>query len=119
MAYFSKNESMDEKVIIHQYLNVVPENLGTIVHEALKKEGYKLISGMPGNGTYEKGDRTMRLLFGAFVKYSKLDSKTYQGDDGISRLRIGRATSGMSGGLIGMGQVKKEIQRVADLLTHI
>lgn len=119
MAYFSKNEILEDKVFIHQYVNVVPENLGTIVHEALKKEGYKLISGMPGNGTYEKGDRTMRLLFGAFVKYSKLDSKTYQGEDGVSRLAINRATSGMSGGLIGMGQVKKEMQKVADLLTHI
>lgn len=119
MTYFSKNESLENKLFIHQYMNVVPENLGTIVHEALKKEGYKLISGLPGNGTYEKGDRTMRLLFGAFVKYSKLESQTYLGDDGVSRLKIGRASSGMSGGLIGMNQVKKEMQKIADLLTHI
>ncbi len=118
MAHFTKNESYSNQSFIHQYNGVDANQLANNANTALTKDGYKLIEGQLGNATYEKGNRVMRLLFGAFVKYSKIHVAASSGGE-VSRLTVDRKTSGMSGGLIGMNQVKKELDRVAGLLSGI
>jgi hypothetical protein len=39
--------------------------------------------------------------------------------DGLLNVSVLRQTSGMSGGLIGMNQVKKEMRRLEDVLREI
>jgi hypothetical protein len=118
MANFSKNESYTNQSFTHQYTGVDSNQLADSANQVLTKDGYKMIEGQLGNATYEKGNRTMRLLFGAFVKYSKIHVAASAGGD-VSKLTVDRKTSGMSGGLIGMNQVKKELDRVAGLLSGI
>lgn len=93
--------------------------LSNTVNDCLTKDGYKLIEGQIGNGGYEKGDRTMRLLFGAFVKYSKVNVTVNTDTNSVDRVTVDRKTSGMSGGLIGMKQVKKEMERISSMLSAI
>jgi hypothetical protein len=76
-------------------------------------EGYTLKSGGEDIFTYTKGNRVMRLLFGAFVKYHK-QSVTIKNEGAAFSLMLHKDSTGMSGGLIGMNQVKKEFARLSE-----
>ena len=119
MANFSKNEIFTDKSFIHQYSAIDSIQLANNVNDLLTKDGYNLIEGQVGNAGYEKGNRTMRLLFGAFVKYNKIQVVAATGEDAVTRLTVDRKTSGMSGGLIGMSQVKKEMERISIIFSKI
>jgi len=118
MPYFNKNEHYSNQSFVHQYNVVGADEIANAADKVLMNDGYKLIEGNIGNATYEKGNRTMRVLFGAFVKYSKIQVTSSMQSDSV-KLMVDRKTSGMSGGLIGMNQVKKEMERVAGLLSGI
>jgi len=90
-----------------------------VVDDFFVKMGYKNLGVIQNKSTYEKGSRNMRLLLGAFVSYHKLDT-IYIPDSENTKIRLLNASSGMSGGLIGMNQVKKEFTRiVAQLNDHL
>ncbi|HOK37704.1 MAG: hypothetical protein WHW07_00075 [Bacteroidales bacterium] len=88
------------------------QSLANHVSETFIKRGYKLKDGNSFDGSYEKGDRILRLLFGAFVKYFKFKIKIEN-----NKLHIHKESSGMSGGLIGMNQVNKEFNAIVKELT--
>lgn len=92
--------------------------LSANLHNFFLSSGYKLIHGHPGNGMYERGNHTMRLLFGAFVKYFKFGVSLADQPDGTFRVWFKRETSGFSGGLIGIQQVKNEFTRVCQGLQQ-
>lgn len=119
MSNFLKNEIFTDKSFIHQYEVLDSMQLANSVNELLTKDGYHLIEGELGNAVYEKGNRNMRVLFGAFVKYNKIHIGSTTGADTITRLTVDRKTSGMSGGLIGVSQVKKEMERISIILSKI
>lgn len=76
-------------------------------------EGYKLKSSEGDIRKYEKGNRVMRILFGAFVKYHKQSVTLTRTGDSFS-MTLQKESTGVSGGLIGMNQVKKEFARLAE-----
>jgi hypothetical protein len=76
-------------------------------------EGYTLKSNVGEVSTYTKGNRVLRLLFGAFVKYHK-QSATIKEEGSNFSLLLHKDSTGMSGGLIGMNQVKKEFARLSE-----
>jgi|SRR5688572_4064048 len=119
MANFKKNEFYSPQTFTHLYQGVEAGLLANRANELLTKQGYKLVQGEVGNATYEKGDRTMRILFGAFVKYNKIQVLATAGTESSSKLVVDRKTSGMSGGLIGMNQVKKEMESLSQLMASI
>jgi hypothetical protein len=73
----------------------------------LKKEGGDMM-------TFTKGNRILRLLLGAFVKYHKISLGLEQLGDNNFAVLLTKDSSGMSGGLIGMNQVKKEFRNMTD-----
>ncbi len=119
MPYFLKNEVSNDLTFTHLYTGMNTAQLAQWVDQSLTSQKYKLRFGEAGNGEYEKGDRTMRLLFGALVSYSKIQVATFAVNDSTSGLKVNRTTTGMSGGLIGINQVKKELQRLAHVFSQI
>lgn len=108
MAYYTKTEMITKDNCVHLYSGATEKELTEKVNLSMLTMGYKLKQGVPGNGIYEKGNRTTRLLLGAFTKYFKFYiSTTAAGDD--FRVTVGKQSSGMSGGVIGIQQVKKEM----------
>lgn len=89
-----------------------------MIYTAFLASGYRLIIGEKGNGTYERGNKTMRILFGAFIKYFKFQVLTYV-DGPNYKVQVIKGSSGMSGGLIGIEQVKKELTRLSLLMQGI
>jgi hypothetical protein len=118
MAYFKENVQSTGDYFIHKYEGIDMGTLTKSVDETLLANGYKLVEGGGTNSVYEKGNRTMRILFGAFVKYFKFMVQMQEADSSID-LRVTKHSSGMSGGLIGISQVKKELVRLGELMRDI
>lgn len=118
MANFTKNEMLTKDHCVHLYSGISETDLGENVNRLMMSMGYSLKSGLPGNGVYVKGNRTKRLMLGALSKYFKfVVSTAASGED--ARVTVGKQTSGMSGGVIGMNQVKKEMRLLAMNLQTI
>jgi hypothetical protein len=93
----------------HVYNGATVAELESKITGLLTTWGYKLKGSENGKVLFEKGSRTARLLFGAFVKYSKLSvGVTATGPDEI-KCEVRSLSSGMSGGVIGVSQVNAEI----------
>jgi hypothetical protein len=118
MKHYVKTENSDKKGFIHFFSEISLEDLSNQVHNCFISNGYKLKDGTSGNGIYEKGSRIARLLLGAFYKYFKWKILTER--DGLEILvKVERKSSGMSGGLIGMNQVKKETKNLFNKLMAL
>jgi hypothetical protein len=119
MKHFTKNDFLSNDKFVHVYSGISRDELGKEIDKILVFSGYSLSEGIMGNGTYIKGNRVLRILFGAFVKYFKFYIGIEPVNQDSVKATITKTTSGMSGGLIGMSQVKKELQRLAILLQSI
>lgn len=114
MIKFLTNEVQKSDSFIHVYQCDSDNELANAVSQIMIGRGYKLKEGNISNGVYEKGDRTMRLLFGAFVKYFKFTINVSN-----MKVTLNSGTSGFSGGVIGIGQVKKEAGEISEVLKTL
>lgn len=119
MGYFTNNEMQDGSTVLHVYQGIDAEKLGIEVAKVLASRGYELKEGNPQDGVFERGNRIIRLLLGAFHKYFKFGVRVEPGEGGILKVRVHKLTSGFSGGVIGMNQVKNELKGLAEALKAI
>jgi hypothetical protein len=95
---FVLSSTTGEKVL--QTADNILTELGYITREPYK------------NGkSYSKGNKTLRLLLGAFYKYNQVSANISETENSIT-LTVNNESTGMSGGLIGMNQVKKEFNAI-------
>lgn len=99
--------------IVYNMTGCTKEELENKLNLFFSSEGYKIKKTEGDSTTYEKGNRVMRILFGAFVKYHK-QTVTIKNERELFSVLMHRDSSGMSGGLIGMNQVKKEFARLSE-----
>lgn len=118
MKHYSTTLQSGKDGFTHLYKNVSADEMAENVHEWFITHGYKLKEGEGGNGTYEKGSRTARLLLGAFYKYFKWQVNTDKSGSDAS-VEVAKESSGMSGGVIGINQVKKELENVSNELMAL
>lgn len=107
---FIGNEIATDEMFLHVYSDISKEELDQKIDQLLVSQGYKMAGGQNGQVVYEKGNRVLRLLLGAFVKYSKVGIQTIVTAPNEVKCELRSQSSGMSGGLIGMNQVKNEIR---------
>ncbi|MCH9659494.1 MAG: hypothetical protein K0U54_01140 [Bacteroidetes bacterium] len=118
MSHFLSTEHQNKDVLVNVYQNIDKITLDEKVSDIFISSGYKVKQSSAEQITYEKGNYTVRILLGAFVKYYKFTVNTAVESNHV-RLSIVRATTGMSGGVIGMNQVKKEQGRLSVELQKI
>lgn len=99
--------------IIYNIAGCTKEELDNKLNLFFTSEGYTLKSAEGETHTYTKGNRVLRLLFGAFVKYHK-QSVSIKNEGALYSVMLHKDSTGMSGGLIGMNQVKKEFARLSE-----
>ncbi|MEX1000811.1 MAG: hypothetical protein WDZ35_01710 [Crocinitomicaceae bacterium] len=102
---------------IYAFKNTSEDQLAEKLQAFLLKDGYKLEAGTVKNGTYGKGSKTMRILFGAFVKRFTWGVKV-QDKEGATYLVFSKDEKGYWGGAIGVSQVKKEYARITSVLKN-
>jgi hypothetical protein len=105
-------DSAKDKVV-YNFTECTKAELENKLNLFFSSEGYKLKTTKDNGWVYEKGNRVMRILFGAFVKYHKFFVGIQQQNDLFS-IMVQRDSSGMSGGLIGVSQVRKEFTRLTE-----
>lgn len=99
--------------VIYNMTGCTREELDNKLNLFFTSEGYKLKSTEGEIATYTKGNRVLRILFGAFVKYHK-QIVVLKNEGNLFSVLLQKDSTGMSGGLIGMNQVKKEFARLAE-----
>jgi len=100
---------------IYVFKNTNKDALGDKINEYLIKEGYQIEQGNKVIGVYGKGNKVMRILFGAFVK--RFEWHVEINDiNGSTGLIFTKNSKGYAGGVIGVQQVKKEFSRIVELL---
>ncbi len=99
--------------VIYNITACTKEELENKLNLFFTSEGYTLKSSQGEVSAYTKGNRVMRILFGAFVKYHK-QSVTIKNEGSLFSLMLHKDSTGMSGGVIGMNQVKKEFARLSE-----
>ena len=107
---FIRNDIATGDMFRHVYGGMTKSELDDRTAQLLSAWGYKPVADKgSGSMIYEKGNRVARLLLGALVKYFKVSVTTSvsPSDEVICEVRT--ESSGMSGGLIGMNQVKTEM----------
>jgi len=118
MPNFLKTENINNDSFSNIYNGITKDNLDNEVDKIFKSSGYKIVEGKVGEATYEKGSRTMRILFGAFAKHFLFKVKSYSSESEV-KLTVAKATSGIAGGLVGMKQVKNELVRLSEVSKKI
>ena len=119
MAYFIKNLQSTSDLVSNLYTGIDANGITQKLHEIMAQQGFKVISETFGTITYEKGNRVMRILFGAFVKYFKFTVTITSNTESELIINVFKQTSGISGGLIGMNQVKNEMIRINMIMQMI
>lgn len=105
MSYFKGIDLDSSERCVFIYSGAPLPELEKAIDGAMTSIGYKHL----GKGLYEKGSRTMRLLLGAMHKYFKFQVAVDASDPQNIKVSVSKQTSGMSGGLIGVNQVKNEL----------
>ncbi len=119
MKYFKQNETLNGDSCVNLYSGISQDDMNNEVDKLFKSSGYKIKEGKPGNATYEKGSKTMRILFGAFSKHFVFQIKTYANEPDTVKVTVVKGTNGIAGGLVGMKQVKNELTRISQVLQTI
>jgi hypothetical protein len=89
------------------------EELDNKLNLFFTSEGYKILSDKGEEKKYKKGNKVLRYLLGAFVKYHQV-SVTVKNEKDLYSVLLRKDSSGFSGGVIGMQQVKKEFARLTE-----
>ena len=119
MAAFVEKKIEVQKETAFYYAGVEKEVFTETINTFFINHGYTLVEGNKANGTYEKGNRVLRLLLGAFYKYFKFRTHIEFYGEKKAKFILAKATSGFSGGAIGVSQVKKEIKSLEEALSKL
>ena len=119
MALFVKNLQAVDGLISNLYKGISADEMTKKVTEVMEQQGYQVTNDQFGNLILEKGSRIKRLLLGAFVTYFKFSVTMAPGVNNELTINIFQQSSGMSGGLIGMNQIKTELARLNFLFSNI
>ncbi|MFF4240026.1 hypothetical protein [Actinomadura geliboluensis] len=98
-------------------VNGTPDQVRAVVEQALQAEGFRFTWEDPAQAIIEKGSRTKALLLGAFATHYKYRVMLVQQQDGTVVVDLGPATTGMSGGAIGVAKVRRKLDEVGQVLS--
>ena len=115
MLYFKEDIPNKDSKLIYIYQNITVDQMQKEVESLMLSLGYKHL----GQGSFEKGSRVMRLLFGAFCKYFKFRVYIDDCNNGEVKVTVSKDTTGLSGGAIGVNQVKKEFYSLSKAFQTI
>jgi hypothetical protein len=85
--------------------------IANYVNEFFKAEGYELKEGNALSGGYLKGSLAGRIMLGGFAERFKFNVNITD-KNGMVYLVLSKGMSGFSGGLIGVGKMNNEIDRL-------
>jgi hypothetical protein len=119
MKHFKSVHFSDNNRFEFIYENATAEEIGMELEKKLSSDGYIIKDGPLGDRNYTKGNRVLRLMLGAFYKYFNFNVDVKDREDNTVIAAVRTSSSGVSGGLIGVNQVKKELRRLETVFQDI
>ena len=107
--------TIEKDKAVYPFIKTNVNELASKVQEFLPKQGYKLEEGTSANCIYGKGNKTLRILFGAFVKRFTWKITVQETGD-TTTLAYVKDEKGYWGGAIGVVQVKNEFKKISEVL---
>lgn len=99
--------------IVYNFSSCTRSELENKLNLFFVSEGYKQNKQKADGIVFDKGNRVLRILLGAFVSYHRIFVGIKE-EPASYTVELRRESSGMSGGLIGMRQVRKEFSRLTE-----
>lgn len=115
MSMFIKQEFFNENDYTFLYQCSSVDQFRKIIEQRMIDRGYRNIS----DDVYEKGNGTLRLLFGAFYKHYKMEILPQSIDNQQVRVLIKKRSSGFAGGIFGMNQIQKELIALSEIFKAL
>ena len=100
--------------VVYNITGGTREELENKLNLFFSSENLPLKSDNGDEKVYQKGNKTLRVLLGVFVKYFKLAVSIKQQDQLFSVRILRDMNLVMSGGLIGINKSRKEFSRISD-----
>lgn len=94
-----------------------PDQVRPVLEQVLQPEGFRFTWENPGECIIEKGSRTKALLLGAFGTHYKYRIILRPQQDGSVVVDLGLATTGLSGGAVGVAKVRRKLDEVGRVLV--
>ena len=100
--------------VVYNITGTTREELENKLNLFFASENLPLKSDKGDEKIYQKGNKTLRVLLGVFVKYFKLAVSIKQQDDVFSVRILRDMNLVLSGGLIGINKSRKEFARLSE-----
>ncbi len=100
--------------VVYNITGTTREELENKLNLFFASESLPLKSDKGDEKIYQKGNKTLRVLLGVFVKYFKLAVSIKQQDDVFSVRILRDMNLVLSGGLIGINKSRKEFARLSE-----
>lgn len=100
--------------VVYNITGGTREELENKLNLFFSSENLPLKSDNGDEKVYQKGNKTLRVLLGVFVKYFKLAVSIKQQDQLFSVRILRDMNLVMSGGLVGINKSRKEFSRISD-----
>lgn len=115
---FQKYDIISDKLMILYFQTKDSEQLINKIHDKMLLNQYRLEFGDKANGKYVRGTQWKRLLLGIFHKHFVFVF-TLSSEGDLVKLNFLRESSGLSGGILGVKQVKDEMTSLAIQFSSI
>jgi hypothetical protein len=119
MPHFVCTEINDGTNVVSVFSGITLPALEALVAKQMQKAGYVFLPSDADDAMYEKGNRVKRLFLGVFHRYFKIGIRIEESDQARLKVRIHKFSPDVSGGLIGLRQVKKELNQLAQELARL
>ena len=100
--------------VVYNITGTTREELENKLNLFFASESLPLKSDKGDEKIYQKGNKTLRVLLGVFVKYFKLAVSIKQQDEVFSVRILRDMNLVLSGGLIGINKSRKEFARISE-----
>jgi hypothetical protein len=99
------------------FVNSPIEKVKESLEPVFQQNGFKVQWSSEYGGKASRGSKAKGIAFGAFAQYHDIDFKISTTLDKTVAVRLIRSTSGLTGGLLGRRKVKKQYQKIVDVLV--
>lgn len=115
---FQKYDIISDKLMILYFKENENTNISDKIHDTMVLNQYRLEYGDKANGKYVRGTKWKRLLLGIFHKHFEFVF-TLSTEGELIKLNFLRESSGLSGGILGIKQVKDEMTSLTLQLSSL
>ena len=99
--------------VVYNFTGCTKEEIDNKLNLFFTSEGYKYRGEKDNGKIYTKGNKTLRVILGAFWKYFRVYVAVKNEKD-LYSVMVQKDASGLMGGAIGMNQVRKEFARLTE-----